>query len=308
MCVRFLQDRVGLLKVALLVIVSFQCTFLTAQNLVPNPSFEEYEKLECNLNAPINPPFENPKIWFQSILKDWILPTKIPAQVYSTRLSNDCLANPTHLFNKGYPKDGFNMIEIELLGLYLLHFDTRAYIEVKLKEKLMAREVYVVGGYYSLANMTASGSGGGTLTFTLSGACQNISVAKSVWVGAPDTPVVMVWPGITMGEMTCNSPYIHQVYHPSTVSGSTIQWYAGDSWHIIGASTGDHANIRANGSGYANVTFTNTCGSASFFGPDYDPCMEFLMAYPNPATGVLNVSLTSSEANSKEMINPTLSS
>src|SRR5204863_10090235 len=118
---------------------------------VPNPSFEEYKELRCNLNVPAFPPFENPKTWFQSILYDWTTPTNIPAQVYSTLLDKDCLANPTH-FNHGHPKHGFNVAAIGLIGRYLSRANGRNYIEVKLKEKLSKDESYLVGGFYSLAN------------------------------------------------------------------------------------------------------------------------------------------------------------
>ncbi len=125
-----------------------------AQNLVPNPSFEEYKELRCDLNVPILPPYENAKTWFQAILTDWTLPTNIPSQILSTTLDKDCLANPTNpnLFIRGYPKHGNNMIALYLLSNYGIRANGRSYVQVKLKEKLISGENYLAGGFYSFSD------------------------------------------------------------------------------------------------------------------------------------------------------------
>ncbi|MFM7858864.1 MAG: gliding motility-associated C-terminal domain-containing protein [Flammeovirgaceae bacterium] len=128
-----------------------------AQNLVPNSSFEEYKELKCDLYNTLAPPFpyENPKVWFQSILKDWILPINAPSQIYSVKLPDSCLANPSK-FNRGHPKDGFNMVGLDLLVAYNQNTNGRTYVQVRLKEKLKEQSTYSTGGYYSLANSYGS--------------------------------------------------------------------------------------------------------------------------------------------------------
>ncbi|MGF1637116.1 MAG: gliding motility-associated C-terminal domain-containing protein [Cyclobacteriaceae bacterium] len=128
----------------------------SAQNLVPNPSFEAYKELQCDLNRPIFPPYENPKVWFQSILEDWVLPTETPSQIFSLLLDDSCATNPL-LFNKGLPKDGFNMVSIILTQHYTLipNANARSYIQVKLMEKLKKNQYYMAGGYQSYSNMVS---------------------------------------------------------------------------------------------------------------------------------------------------------
>lgn len=123
-----------------------------SQNLVPNPSFENVKELRCDLNAPLLPPYTDPKVWFESILYDWYLPTNLPAQVYSTLLDPNCQANPTR-FENGYPRDGYNMVEIELAILISQPSSNgRTYIQTKLSEPLREGRSYLVGGYQMLAN------------------------------------------------------------------------------------------------------------------------------------------------------------
>jgi gliding motility-associated-like protein len=137
------------MKVVTFLFVIFSINFSLAQNLVPNPSFENYKELQCELNRPIFPPYIDAKIWFSNILYDWVLPTDEPSQVYSTLLDIKCQANLTE-FNNGYPKDGKNMVSVYLLSNYLTRPNGRSYIQTKLTEKLSRGKFYQSGGYQAL--------------------------------------------------------------------------------------------------------------------------------------------------------------
>ncbi|HRI80148.1 MAG TPA: T9SS type A sorting domain-containing protein, partial [Cyclobacteriaceae bacterium] len=81
-------------------------------------------------------------------------------------------------------------------------------------------------------------------------------------------------------------------------------WGAWGALRIIGASTGNHANVSSNGDqgqdGFVYVTLTNSCGQDSYYGPDYIPCeYDYLMVYPNPTSDELFISLDDNSNSSK---------
>jgi gliding motility-associated-like protein len=123
-----------------------------AQNLVPNPSFEEVKQLPCDLPH-YSVPYGETKEWFSSILNNWTLPTFFPSSVLSIQLDVTCTANPIR-YNNGYPKDGKNMVAITLFQDITIFQETngRSYIQVKLNDKLTEGKTYRAGGFHALAN------------------------------------------------------------------------------------------------------------------------------------------------------------
>ncbi len=97
------------------------CSFAHAQNLVPNPSFEEYKKLNCRQLTNDNP---HPQQTFDSLLYYWTTPTNSIVELLSNWVSPNCSANticsiPECTSNPiafhCYPKDGHNLVGILLL-------------------------------------------------------------------------------------------------------------------------------------------------------------------------------------------------
>jgi len=129
--------------------------FSQAQNLVPNPSFENYKKLRCT-GIDENMGIKNPdsRLVFDSILYDWKLPTTLASDIYSLIVDvKTCDLNP---FHDGYgpnPKDGFNMANIALMGNHLIgpkNGGGRSYIQTKLNNRLKGNHQYLGGGYQTL--------------------------------------------------------------------------------------------------------------------------------------------------------------
>jgi len=97
-----------------------------AQNLVPNPSFEEYKELSCKLISEATDLKGTPtQEEFDSALYNWTLPTKIASDIWSVLVNKNCEANPLKN-NLGYPKDGKNMIGVHLLINYKLRANGRS--------------------------------------------------------------------------------------------------------------------------------------------------------------------------------------
>lgn len=124
-----------------------------AQNLVRNPSFEEYKELPCTFID-----FQWPvKEKFNSILTYWELPTTGTSDVYSLLVPDFCPTYPNSSTELGAPtpKDGNNMI-----GIYIAFnnnaqspFHYREYVQVELTEKLTIGKRYVAGFYQCRANL-----------------------------------------------------------------------------------------------------------------------------------------------------------
>ena len=130
-------------------------TNLTAQNLIPNPSFENnnccpstYSMFYC--------------------IQGWAAPTKGTTDYYSScelKHYTPVVRTPTNFFGHQQPVDG-----IAYIGLYLYyHTDYREYALTKLKEPLQENETYHLNFWISLADTagTAIRSLGVAFTDTL---------------------------------------------------------------------------------------------------------------------------------------------
>lgn len=117
------------------------------QNLVPNPSFEEVNRIPCTIY--VTNISETKKV-FNSIFKDWRVPTYATTDAYSLLSDKTCLTYPSREFTGAPPpKDGNNMV-----GLYTTELsgnNYREYISVNLKKKLIPGQRYLCGFYTSLS-------------------------------------------------------------------------------------------------------------------------------------------------------------
>lgn len=144
----------------LIVPLSLIFSFGTAQNLVPNPSFEEYKKLDC-LNVGVWT-IEQKKV-FDSLLYDWIAATSSNTFLLSTLIDSTCNANSNICFLPGCsanpeaafrvrPKDGYNITGIFLVEGYKKNYNSRSYLQAMLERPLTANAKYLAGCYNTLPN------------------------------------------------------------------------------------------------------------------------------------------------------------
>jgi len=135
-----------------------------SQNLVPNPSFEEYNVLHCG-NTQTKSDFNNATVY-------WTMPTNATPDLYSNLVDVSC---GNHPFAKSQqatgsqdPKDGDFMVGLITYSERTAHFchDYSEYIQVKLIEPLITGTTYHVGFYVSLADKREFASNNMGMLFT----------------------------------------------------------------------------------------------------------------------------------------------
>ncbi len=124
---------------------------LTAQNLVLNPSFEEYESLFCGIVSS--------QAMMPEILKHWTLPTFGTSDVFSTQIPTSCAnhaTSSTFWLSKGsqMPRTGTSMAGYILYAQESSgsHPNAREYLQVPLSEPLVPGQRYFTGMWVSLAD------------------------------------------------------------------------------------------------------------------------------------------------------------
>ncbi len=109
---------------------------LKAQNLVPNPSFEEVDSLPCSF---IQGDYGDPIL--DDYVKDWTVPTGATSDISSILLPDTCFANPQRL--NIFPRTGNN-----IAGMVTGEpEDYREYLQVKLEEELLPGKSYYAEMY-----------------------------------------------------------------------------------------------------------------------------------------------------------------
>jgi hypothetical protein len=133
-----------------------------SQNLVPNPSFEEYRKLNCEWIRFLDLyQGKDPQKAFDSLLYYWGTPDKdAGVELFSTLVSPTCFKNNTNCLSEycttnpvsigAFPKDGNNMCLITLLGYYENKQNERGYLQTPLLSQLSANTKYLAGCYTML--------------------------------------------------------------------------------------------------------------------------------------------------------------
>ncbi len=142
-------------------------SFAYSQNLVPNPSFEDYKKLDCEWIRFLDPSGNEHKRLFDSLLYNWSTPNEeAGVDVFSTLISPSCFQNTTDCLSVycttnplsigAYPKDGNNMCLISVVDHYKAKADERSYLQAPLVTKLTGGAKYL-GGYYTMLPNTYFG-------------------------------------------------------------------------------------------------------------------------------------------------------
>ncbi|MGC4033948.1 MAG: gliding motility-associated C-terminal domain-containing protein [Tepidisphaeraceae bacterium] len=129
---------------------------VNAQNLVPNPSFEQFKKLPCEaLNEyGLTVGSKAAQLAFDSMLYYWTQPTLIgTSEIYSTNIDIHCEVNPLKYGYGPKPQDGYNMARVALLVNYKFtpkNTGGRTYIQTPLSQKLESKKYYLAGCYQSM--------------------------------------------------------------------------------------------------------------------------------------------------------------
>ena len=136
---------------ALSVIVLFFLTsyFCQAQNLVPNPSFENYTDAFCGILIPTD---------FNQIMIDWVNPTWAAPQLFFTNIADSChnlqphnqYTGPIGIKGSQLPRTGNVMAGIH--AYTIPGFNQRAYLQVELNSPLIVGNSYVIEFFVSLAD------------------------------------------------------------------------------------------------------------------------------------------------------------
>ncbi|MEZ5016276.1 MAG: gliding motility-associated C-terminal domain-containing protein [Flavipsychrobacter sp.] len=135
----------------LLLSLFYICPTLFAQNLVPNPSFEQYDncptgfgQIVCPLNSPP----------FKPTVTDWVTPVPNSPDYYNACSKSIYATVPTH-YHGTYPAHtGDAYVAIAAHSGFLTNGPSssyREYIEVKLLQPLVAGEQYVISCYVRIA-------------------------------------------------------------------------------------------------------------------------------------------------------------
>ncbi len=132
-----------------ILLISVFATFSFSQNLVPNPSFEEYNELNCG--------YTQNKTEFDQAISHWKMPTKGTPDFFSLMLPESCPNHPfnTSIISAGYqtPQSGKNMLGIiTLVQNNGICPEYREYIQVELSTPLQPKQRYIAGFYISLAD------------------------------------------------------------------------------------------------------------------------------------------------------------
>lgn len=138
------------IKMITSVMLVFTCgTSALAQNLVPNPSFEEVTTPFCGIMTPTD---------FAQTLAAWINPTQASPSVYATNVDPGCYnfqptseyTGPIGIKGSQMPRTGEIMAGIWVYTIP--DFNQRQYIQVQLETPLEVGVEYVVDFYVSLAD------------------------------------------------------------------------------------------------------------------------------------------------------------
>ena len=119
----------------------------TMPNIVKNPGFESYTKLQCAWTQSIDKFNEN--------IVEWTSPTETTPDIISTAVDKDCPAHPKRRSNmRQLPHSGEVMMGIKTFGKGNTPTYWHEYLQVELEEPLVKGEKYV-GEFWILRDETA---------------------------------------------------------------------------------------------------------------------------------------------------------
>ena len=139
------------LNLLLLSAILLAISSLNAQNLVPNPSFEEYKNIPCSWNVSVEE--------FSQYTTDWYIPTGTSTDILSTLAGRDCWANALDSDNTNSCRIGFQIPHSGdvIAGIFttVKSHTWHEYLQVQLKEPLVPGQRYCIEMYVSAADFTS---------------------------------------------------------------------------------------------------------------------------------------------------------
>lgn len=138
-------------KLCYLLIIFFTSEFCSAQNLVPNPSFENYGSLPCS--------WITSQSGFSNAMQNWVLPTEGSTDVISTLVPQTCYANCFSTNSSGIghqaPRSGDVVTALVTYGQGCNQPNNyREYLEVQLVTPLIPGYKYYAEMYVSFADFS----------------------------------------------------------------------------------------------------------------------------------------------------------
>ena len=124
------------MRFCLLVFLSLCFCSVRGQNLVPNPGFEEYERLPCYLN----------QFFLQDLVVDWLQPLRTTSDYWNSLSDTSCDLKPTS--STVLPRTGSGMAAMIIADISMGAPDEyKEYLEVPLKDRLKEGSLYNVAFY-----------------------------------------------------------------------------------------------------------------------------------------------------------------
>lgn len=193
--------RIG--KYTLLIFMCWTFTKVKAQNLVPNPSFENYKVLPCKLN----------EFFIHDVLENWLRPIPTSTDYWRTDIDMGCYLNPNRLNIQ--TRTGSAMAGIITATIFKDFKDEyKEYLEVKLNQPLVKGKLYC-GEFYAY-NRNVVGDIQNPTTDLLES--NNLSMALSdtlvfypVSTNQPDNLIYPSWIKITEPEVIRTNNQWHRI-------------------------------------------------------------------------------------------------
>jgi gliding motility-associated-like protein len=133
------------MKNVIFLLVLLNINFLKSQNLVPNPSFEEFDDCPLAFGA------------FEGYVKNWFSANNYHLNYFKYCGIQSAVSVPTSDFGFQYPKSGESYINATYFNDIGTQYNSRAYPEVKLKKKLEKDTTYCVSYYVNVSNNSNGG-------------------------------------------------------------------------------------------------------------------------------------------------------
>ena len=119
------------MKYCVLLFLLTGCPLLKSQNLVPNPSFEDYKVLPCDIGVS----------FVQDFLKNWFQPIPTTTDYWNSLSNFDCYFNPSHV--NELPRTGQGMMGIITAEIEVgFKTEYKEYLEIELSTKLKKGNFY----------------------------------------------------------------------------------------------------------------------------------------------------------------------
>jgi gliding motility-associated-like protein len=209
-------------------IVVLHCYFtdVSAQNLVPNPSFENYKKLPCRLN----------EFFIQDLLANWVQPIPTSTDYWRTDINISCDLNPSR--TNWQAKTSSAMTGIITATIFKDFKDEyKEYLEVKLSQPLIQNKLYC-GEFYVFNRNTINALGPSDIleSNNLSMGFSETLVFYPVSTNQPDNLTYPSWAKITEPKVIPTDSQWHRV-EGCFVADKSYQYLLIGNFHSINQTT-----------------------------------------------------------------------